>query len=160
MGKTTFILGVMLSLLFISGCGTSNNTSNDETEWEPTEYEDVNTLDGVTMHVKEGTVSAIGLTVILENSREQGYTYGEYFSLEKKVEDHWVQVPITIDGDYGFNDIGYGLEPNGTSEWKVDWEWLYGSLDSGDYRIVKDILDIKEPGDYERYYLAVEFTLD
>jgi hypothetical protein len=41
----------------------------------------------------------------------------------------------------------------------VDWEWIYGSLEKGEFRIVKDILDSNGVGGYETYYLAAEFTL-
>ncbi|MDQ0160448.1 immunoglobulin-like domain-containing protein [Alkalibacillus salilacus] len=152
-----FCIGMVLILL--SGCGGSNNSSK-EADWESTTYETVNNLDGVSMSVKEGTASPAGLTVILKNNSEKQCVYGEYFSLEKKVNGKWYQVPVAIDGNYGFNDIGYDLDSSAISEWTVDWEWLYGSLDTGDYRIVKDILDFREPGDYDKYYLSAEFTIN
>jgi len=52
------------------------------------------------------------------------------------------------------------LERKGENEeWKVDWSWLYGSLDTGEYRIVKDILDFRKTGDYDKYYLAAVFLI-
>jgi hypothetical protein len=42
----------------------------------------------------------------------------------------------------------------------VDWEWLYGNLDNGEYRIVKNVLDFKAPGDFDTHYLAAEFRVD
>ncbi|TWH55848.1 hypothetical protein DesLBE_0021 [Desulfitobacterium sp. LBE] len=42
----------------------------------------------------------------------------------------------------------------------IDWGWLYGELESGDYRIVKDISDFRGTGDYEKYYLTAEFSVD
>ncbi|MBU9711892.1 immunoglobulin-like domain-containing protein [Evansella tamaricis] len=112
------------------------------------------------MIVKEGTVSSTGLTVIFENNSDKQCIYGEYFLLEKKMEGRWYQLPVTLDGNYGFNDIGYDLNPSDAREWAVDWKWLYGSLDTGDYRIVKDILDFREAGDYDKYYLTAEFTIN
>jgi hypothetical protein len=44
-------------------------------------------------------------------------------------------------------------------QFAVDWEWLYGSLDSGDYRIAKDILGFRAAGDYDKFYLAAEFSI-
>lgn len=150
---------IVIGVTLLIGCG-SNSSSDETTDWEPTIYETVNNLEGVTMIVKEGTVSVTGLTTTFENNSEKEYTYGDAFVLEKKIEGNWYQVPIELDGDYGFNDIGYDLASSGVSEWQVDWEWLYGSLDTDEYRIVKDVLDVREPGDYDTYHLAAEFTID
>lgn len=61
--------------------------------------------------------------------------------------------------NYGFNDIGYDLVSGGEREWAVDWKWLYGRMDTGEYRIVKDILDFRDMEEYDTYYLATEFTI-
>jgi len=79
--------------------------------------------------------------------------------LEKKISGSWYQVPVVIEGNYGFDAIGYELASGGHGEWAVDWEWLYGSLETGEYRIVKDILDFRGSGEYDTYYLAAEFVI-
>ncbi|WP_228550169.1 immunoglobulin-like domain-containing protein [Salinibacillus xinjiangensis] len=112
------------------------------------------------MIVKEGAVSSTGLTVIFENNSDKQCVYGEEFWLEKKIKGNWYQVPIALDGNYGFNSIGYNLDPSDVKEWTVDWDWLYGSLDPGEYRIVKDILDFRKAGDYDKYYLTADFTIN
>ena len=122
-------------------------------------HEAVNNLEGVTMRIKEGTVSSTGMTVVLENKTDKQITYGDPYSLEKNMDGKWFEVADILDGNYGFNDIGYGVEPLSTSEWEVDWEWLYGKLDKGKYRLVKYVLDFRQAGDFERYYLAVEFEI-
>ncbi|MDD2235464.1 MAG: hypothetical protein PHV03_11355, partial [Desulfitobacteriaceae bacterium] len=137
----------------------SSSYSTDGTDWKPTTHKTVNNFDGVIMTVKKGTASASTLTVVLENNSGSQCTYGEYYELEKKINDLWYQVPVTIDGDYGFNSIGYDLSPGDDREWAVDWNWLYGSLDEGEYRIVKDILDFRGIGDYDTYFLSAEFTI-
>ncbi|MFE8701492.1 immunoglobulin-like domain-containing protein [Cytobacillus sp. FJAT-54145] len=152
------LLCIAMSLIILSGCGSSSNSSKGA-DWEPTLHETVNNLNGVMINVKQGTVSSTGLTVIFENNSDKQCIYGEYYLLEKKIEGRWYQVPIVLDGNYGFNDIGYGLDPSDVREWTVDWDWLYGSLDTGEYRIVKDILDFRKSGDYDKYYLTAEFTI-
>ena len=37
---------------------------------------------------------------------------------------------MATDGNYGFEDIGYPLAPGRDAELAVDWEWLYGSLET------------------------------
>lgn len=128
-------------------------------DWETTPYEKINNFDGVSMTVDEETVSNTGLTVVFENNSSNQSIYGEYFSLENKINGQWHQVPVIVDSDYGFNDIGYNLDSGDSRDLKVDWDWLYGSLDAGEYRIVKDVLDISSTEDYHKYYLVAEFTI-
>jgi len=164
-----------ISLALLAGCGNyGNSNSPEETEktvkktassqptettWEPTIYETVNNFDGVTMTAKEGTSSSTGLTVFFRNKSSSQCIYGEYFLLEMKINGNWFQVPTVIDSNYGFNDIGYQLASGDDGEWAVDWDWLYGSLDTGEYRIVKDILDFRGSGEYDTYYLGAEFAI-
>lgn len=160
--KHLFILTfLIISFILLLGCENSNNeSSNEETDLTPTTYDIVNDLDGVTMTVKENTVSSIGLTVIMENQSDKECIYGEDFLLEEEIDGKWYQVPITLEGNYGFNDIGYNLASSEMREWAVEWEWLYGSLGKGKYRIVKKILDFRGTGDYDEHYLAAAFTLE
>ncbi len=137
-----------------------NAPSAKDINLELTIYETINNLAGVTMKIKEGTLSTMGVSVILENKSDNEYIYGEFFSLEKKINDRWYQFPVAIDGNYGFNSIGYDLSSEDSREWKVDWSWLYDNLDSGEYRIVKDVDYFRNAGDYDKYYLSAEFKLE
>lgn len=150
-----------ISFVFLVGCGSERNSSS-ATDWEPTIYESVNNLDGVTMAFKEGTITATGGTVILKNDSNKEYVYGSQFSLEKNINGDWYQVPI-VEENYGFTDIGYQLSISKVEEWEMDWEWLYGKLETGEYRMVKGILDSGEAGEYEEYEeydLTAEFTVE
>ena len=108
---------------------------------------------------KDDTISATGITVVLKNNSDKECIYGEFFLLEQKFNNSWYEVPVIIDGNYGFNSIGYELSPGDSGEWEIDWDWLYGSLEAGQYRIIKDILDFRDTGDFDKYFLAAEFTI-
>lgn len=131
-----------------------------EVDLEPTKIEIVNDLDDVTMVLRKETVSPEGLTLVFENKSNNHVIYGEYFLLEQKINEKWYEVPISIEGDYGFNDIGYELNIGELREYEMDWEWLYGNLEIGNYRIIKDVLDFKGTGDYNQYYLSTEFEIN
>ncbi|MFD1040515.1 hypothetical protein ACFQ3N_19235 [Virgibacillus byunsanensis] len=75
---------MVISLTLLLGC--DSDQSAETTGWELTIYETVNNLVGVTMIVKEGTVSSTGLTVIVENNSDKQCVYGEPFLLEKKIK--------------------------------------------------------------------------
>lgn len=167
------ILVIVLCLTLLSGCVAYNNAksikekgnidnsnqSKDIGDLQPTIYKDVNKLAGVTMNGKDGTISSSGITLVFKNDSDKQCTYGEFFILEEKINKSWYEVPVTINGNYGFNDIGYELFPGDNRELVVDWDWLYGNLDGGEYRIIKDILDFRGTGDFDKYYLTVEFTI-
>jgi len=48
---------------------------------------------------------------------------------------------------------------NDSVEWNVDWEWLYGQLSPGTYRIVKEIMNFRGTGDYDKAEYYAEFTI-
>lgn len=48
---------------------------------------------------------------------------------------------------------------NGATEWEVNWEYLYGELPAGEYRIAKKINDFRGTGDYDTYTYYAEFTI-
>lgn len=152
------IFAIYVGVSFV-GCSREPSEEVDLTNWEPSGYESVNNFDDVTMNVKKGSESSTKLTITFENDSNSECIYGDYFCLEKKINDLWYQVPVTIDGNYGFNDIGYNLAAGDTGEMVVDWNWLYGSLETGEYRIVKDILEFRGTGDYDTYYLGATFTI-
>ncbi len=125
-----------------------------------------NNLDGVELEVKDASES--GAVVTVHNSSDFPITYGEDFLLEvQEPSGEWRAVSIAIEGDYGFNNLGYPAEPGASRDWTVDWTWLYGELEPGHYRIVKSVLSEAESEEintagsesYEEYFLMCEFDL-
>ncbi len=58
-----------------------------------------------------------------------------------------------------FTDEGYVLPPEGEAEMKIDWEWLYGKLPPGTYRIKKSIVDVRSVGNNPLYFLTSQFII-
>lgn len=133
--------------------------SRDEKELKPTDYEKVNNVKDVTMTPKEGTIDQRGLTLIFDNKSGTDYIYSNDFLIEKKRNGKWYQLPVEIDGDFGFKDIGYGLDSGLSREFKLEWGWLYGELKEGQYRLIKIITELRGPEDFDSYYLAAEFNI-
>lgn len=151
----------VIIILFIGGLMTLS-VSNHEvlSDLEETSYFEVNELDGVNMMVIDETVSPTGLTLLFENETDTEFTYGEEYLLEMLIEDEWYEVPAPSDEDFAFESIGYLLTENDSEELDVDWEWLFGTLEPGEYRIVKEVLDVIEPGNFEAFPLSAEFTIE
>ena len=112
----------------------------------------------IVMHTVDGSVTPSGANVVLRNFTKNKYTYGDHYNVQRRVNDIWTDVEPVID-NYAFNDIGYSLVAQGTEEIKIDWEWLYGKLPVGDYRIIKQALFIRSPGDYDSYSLYAVFAI-
>jgi len=70
----------------------------------------------------------------------------------------WQAVPYAVEGDVDWNAIGILIEENGTTILPHDWEYLYGALPTGTYRICKEFL--RGTGDLlQRQMFYAEFTL-
>lgn|SRR5690625_3832930 len=158
--KRVFLLTIFLCVsILVIACSKENDNSLETSELQPTQYDVVNNFEGVSMDIIKESVSPAGLTVIFTNNSENLGIYGDYFILEQKIEGTWYQVPTTVD-EYGFDDIGYELAPSTSREFLINWDWLYGTLQVGEYRIIKDMLDFRGPGDFDKYYLAAKFAIE
>ena len=74
--------------------------------------------------------------------------------------DGWKEVETVIDKQQvGWTSEAYMILEDSTSEWEVNWEWLYGELPVGKYRIGKQITDWREPGDYDTVVYHVPFEI-
>lgn len=118
------------------------------------EYE-VNTLPDVKLSMNkykswEGEVS-------LRNNAEESYTYGEWFEIQYKYGEEWHRVPYI--SEFGYYDIAYALPAGKSEAIHINWSKIYGELPVGTYRIVKDVIDYRSPGDYDKHYLAAEFEI-
>ena len=51
------------------------------------------------------------------------------------------------------------ISAEGTTKWDINWEWLYGTLPSGRYRIGKNVMDFRGTGDYDTAMYYAEFEI-
>lgn len=132
--KLIFISILMVFSICLVGCG-----NND----------DVEKLDGISINIKENTLSMDGATIVITDLSNMNNTYGEWFRIDKKEKGNWKNLKPIID-NYAFNLIGYHVDSNNKLELEHDWHWLYGSLSKGKYRIVKEV---------NNKYIAIEFDI-
>lgn len=115
----SLVLATILILLFLSGCQSKNI---------PNEIE---------LFMKKGTLSSTGVTLVVKNNSDFYFTYGADYGIEKYENGKWVQ--LADPENYAVITIAYLLLPYSSSEEiKLDWEWRYGKLSEGEYRIVKN----------------------
>ena len=118
MKKLTIIFLILMVLL--SGCAR-------ESAYQPTGAANV------TMTLSD--VTTTGAVVNIQDSGPEPFVYGEWFVIEREKDGGWYEVRTKIT-NYGFNEIGW-LTDHGKLTMTVDWEWLYGELPAGHYRILK-----------------------
>lgn len=88
-------------------------------------------------------------------------SFGQYYMIERKEGSEWKEVPVVLDGEYAFEEIAYLIEKNKETVQEVNWEWLYGKLEPGEYRIRKQVDDFVETGmGNKSYTLYARFFLN
>lgn len=113
---------------------------------------------GLTLSVKNVTESGLTLICIQSGGELTGemQTGSDYKLIVLK--EAWEDVPTIIE-DYGWNTIAYMVPKEDSTEFEIDWEWLYGKLPAGTYRIIKGFTDFRESGDYNTETYWAEFEI-
>ena len=93
----------------------------------------------VMLSIKEGTLTNKSVTLILKNDSKVNYSYGEPYYIEQEKNGDWQKLE-TIH-DMVFNLPAYQLESGKSVEISINWVYGYGYLESGKYRIVKQIFE-------------------
>lgn len=132
-----------------------------DTPWE----HEVNTLDGVSLSMEKYTDVNGDLEINnqlrlnLQSSGDVGKILqtGAWFTIQREMDGAWYDLaPIA---EVGWHQIAYNVPAGETTVLPVTWEYLYGELPTGKYRIVISIQDWRAPGDFDTYYLADEFEI-
>lgn len=140
-------------------CGTSQEPV-DNSEEDLKENSRIEKL-GLSLVVTECTNTGATLVFRQNGGSPTGeLTFGEVYSIERWEDGEWGDVPVVITGNYAFNMPAYIIPLGGDREFQVDWEWLYGELDPGEYRIRKDVDDFRKSGDYDVYVIYAYFDID
>ena len=114
---------------------------------------------GLTLSVK--AVTSTGLTLVC--SRRGGNPTGELecgtdYHLKVLEDGTWKDVPTVIE-EYAWNSLAYWIEEGQDTEFTYSWEWLYGKLPAGTYRLTKGFMDFRGTGDYDTAMYWVEFEI-
>ncbi|MCL2550238.1 MAG: hypothetical protein FWE78_04860, partial [Methanimicrococcus sp.] len=82
------------------------------------------------------------------------------YYVEKEINGSWYLIPPVSGDGFAWHAIAYTLNKNSTAEQELYWERTYGNLDAGNYRINKEILYIRAPGDFDKFNVYAEFVID
>ncbi len=115
-------------------------------------------LAGVTMEVTE--YSNTSVSVRITNDTDKDIQCGSDFCLEMQDEEteEWRELDEVID-NAAFTMEAYRIQKDSPYETVINFEWLYGRLESGRYRMVKTVTDFRGTGDYTDYTYTEEFCI-
>lgn len=117
--------------------------------------------DTIAVMMEVNNVTPSGLTVHFrqyDKRDTEELTYGQAYTLQVLNGDKWENVPMIIDNG-AFTDEGYILPALGEASMETNWEWLYGKLSPGTYRITKSIVDDRSVGNNPLYFLTSQFII-
>ena len=114
----------------------------------------------LTIELDGESITNTGLSFTVSEDMENPNTYGEWYEIEKFVDNVWLKVSTINTCE--FNDVGLQVDDGKSIVFNINWEYCYGALESGEYRIVKYLIPYleREATEEDREYFYVEFTID
>ena len=131
--KIWIIVGILIVVIGITAISIWLIRSNKQR---------MNQVTGVSIKIKEGTLTNTGATFIITDTTDKNYSYGEPYRIDKKENGKWREAPKVIE-DAFFNMPAYYPDENNEIVREINWEWIYGKLKPGTYRFVTDASDEK-----------------
>lgn len=120
---------------------------------------------GLALSVKNVSSTGLTLVVIQSGGTPKGELMtGEAYRLITLVDNTWqiveeLPLPDGVDGR-SFNSIGYLIQKDEIREFDIDWNWIFGELPKGTYRLLKEFMDISETANYDSFEYWVEFVIE
>lgn len=155
-----------LLVLSLSGCGSSDGAGSSAPQKinsSSSESSSVQTAEdpwGLTLSVKDVTPTGLTLVITQEGGSPTGtLQYGSDYTLEVEQGGTWQNVPDIVDGNFAWDGMAYLVTMDGETEQAVDWDWLFGPLSPGYYRLSKEFMDFRDTGDYDTQLYEVEFDI-
>lgn len=110
----------------------------------------------INIRIKEGTLTNKGATFIISEEEDYDITFGEEFYLEKynPNTEEFEEINKICDNCF-FNLPAYKIDKNKPIELEQNWDYLYGELDIGVYKLVKEV-----SFNNEKYYIFNIFSIE
>ena len=132
---------ICVAVLFAACSNESSDQVDKGSKFLPTEIENVS--------IRISDVSESGATVTIKDTNKEPFLYGEWYSVEKYDGGQWTEIEPIIE-NYAFTMIGYIPDENDEVKFEINWEWFYGKLPAGSYRLIKSV---------DNKYMSVSFDI-
>lgn len=146
---------VIMLIMFLSLSGCSPSKTPEPPKKEVIEYKG-DTATGITMTIKEGTLTNNSATVIIKDLSGKENIYGNDFELYKNTDNEWIAVPLIVENT-SWELRGYHVNENNLLEMEQYWGGYWGNLSPGYYKLVKGT---SLSGEMQIYTFSVNFTIE
>jgi len=103
----------------------------------------------------------IGALINITNGFDSGRLYyDKSFQLQRRVRGAWQDMPKAGPGDFPDENMRSMASRQVLQYYTVYWDWLYGDLPAGEYRLEKRFWQRGGDGDISALRLYAEFSLD
>lgn len=148
---TVLIVMTVLSCLNFYGCSKKDAMSEST-------Y-DVNNFNDAYISVVGSSVTSESISVTVSYTGINTGLLGKWFIIEICQDNKWYEIPLIIQ-NYDVDGEAYPIGASSSRTMDYDWQYLYGSLPEGQYRIITRITDFIKAGDFKEYYLAAPFSIN
>lgn len=115
----------------------------------------------LTLTIKSNTLTNKGATFILKNNTDVDYAYDDYYIIERfDKKENWVDLDLIIGWTPRIEPQVYTIKSKEEHEIYIEWSNIYGKLNSGTYRIVKNNFRKANSPDSRTYSVYTEFSID
>lgn len=114
----------------------------------------------ITIDIK--SISNTSADIVINDNSDIRNIYTTEFKIQKNIGNNWTDLKI-IDTNSEPDLVAYYINENSEIEMKQDWTYMYGKLESGNYRIVKVteyVMDNNASIKKDRRYIYKAFTID
>ncbi|MCD7775756.1 MAG: hypothetical protein LUH54_00050 [Firmicutes bacterium] len=158
-----FILALLCAVLPLASCAGENDT-NESSEVSDTPADSATETDGtstsyydsgdivMTVTTEDITTSTETITISFTNNTDEPASYSEYIALYIERDYTWQEVePI---GEW--IEPGYGVSAGATDEQDISVKNQFGSLEAGEYKIIKTFSLDEGAVEVEAYFTVGE----
>ena len=115
------------------------------------------------MSLSAANVTPTGLTAVFTQSGGSDaaeLTTGSYYVIQKRSGQDWEDLETLVpQNELAWTALAYGIRRNGSVTLETNWDWLYGALPAGEYRIGKEVVKSYGSGDYQIRMVYAPFTI-
>lgn len=162
----TLVLAGLLTLS-LAGCGSQTDGGSSQQTQQPSVGTSGTVSSsaqedpwGLTLSVKDVTPTGLTLVITQQGGSLTGeLQYGSDYILEVQQDSAWQSVPDILDGNFAWDGMAYLVTMDGQTEEALEWDWLFGPLPPGHYRLSKEFMDFRDTGDYDTQVYEVEFDI-
>lgn len=137
---------IVFLLLFLTACGSLNYESKDimpkVRKMKLNAESQLNIAEAEYIRINISEISSCGCSINYINTSDEEISFGSRYIIECFSEEKWYscsEIELNTGETRTWTDILCVIEPHEEGIQTVNWEYLYGVLPAGRYRLIKEI---------------------